>query len=103
MFAFTVYGWMLFRITEWDTITAYTRALLTDFTQGSLALITLTTLAPYIVLSVIIDFTESRFLPDGFGRIRVPFAVAGVTIAVLLFLTIIYGADSSGEFIYFKF
>ncbi len=103
MFAFTVYGWMLFRITEWDTITTYSRALLTDFTQGSLALITLTTLAPYIVLSVIIDFTESRFLPDGFGRIRVPFAVAGATIAVLLFLTIIYGADSSGEFIYFKF
>ncbi|MDW3177671.1 MAG: MBOAT family O-acyltransferase [Acidimicrobiia bacterium] len=103
MFAFTVYGWMLFRITEWDTITAYSRSLLTDFTQGSLALITLTTLAPYIALSIVIDVMESRFLPDGFGRIRVPIGFAGLTIAVLLFLTIIYGADSSGEFIYFKF
>ncbi len=102
MFAFTVYGWMLFRITDFDVVRSYTGALLTDLTQGSLALVTLVTLGPYVVVSIIIDIVESRVLPDGVGEPRRHVAVLPYLITLTL-LTIFFGAESGGEFIYFKF
>ncbi len=102
MFAFTVYGWMLFRVTDWDLLRAYHETLLSDFTQGSLALITLASLAPYIALAVIIDLVESRALPTGYGEPRGRYVLAPY-LAALAIIIVIYGAESGGEFIYFKF
>lgn len=102
MFAFTVYGWMLFRITDWATLKSYHRSLLTDTTEVSLAVITLMTLMPYIVLAIIIDIVESRVLPSGYGEPRGRYVLAPY-LAALTLAVIVYGAASGGEFIYFKF
>lgn len=102
MFAFTVYGWMLFRVTDWGTLASYHESLLTDFTQGSLAIITLVSLLPYVALAVIVDLVESRVLPTGFGEPKGRYVLAPY-LAALIIATAIYGADSGGEFIYFKF
>ena len=102
MFAFTVYGWMLFRVTDWGTLKSYHQSLVTDTTQGSLAIITLVTLLPYIALAVIIDLVESRALPTGYGEPRGRFVLAGY-FAALTLIIVVYGAASGGEFIYFKF
>lgn len=102
MFALTVYGWMLFRITDWGTLREYHEALLTDSTQGSLAIITLASLMPYIALSVVIDIVEAIALPNGHGEPRGRFLLAPYLAALVLIL-IVYGAASGGEFIYFKF
>lgn len=102
MFAFTVYGWMLFRVTEWDTLTSYHRSLVSDLTQGSLAMITLVSMLPYIALAIIVDLVESRVLPTGYGEPKGRYVLAPY-IGALVVLIAIYGADSGGEFIYFKF
>jgi len=102
MFAFTAYGWLLFRITDFDLLATYHRSLITDFTQGSLALITLSSLAPYMLLVVIIDLVESRALPTGMGDLRGKYVLAPY-LAALAVIIVVYGAESSGEFIYFKF
>ena len=102
MFAFTVYGWMLFRVTDWSTLREYHSSLLTDTTQGSLAIITVASLLPYIALSIVIDIVEARVLPHGQGEPRGRFILAPY-LAALTLIIIVYGAASGGEFIYFKF
>lgn len=102
MFAFTVYGWMLFRVTDWGTLKAYHRSLLTDMTEGSLAFVTLISLAPYIVFAIVIDLVESRVLPTGFGEPRGRYLLSGYFAAMTLII-VVFGAASGGEFIYFKF
>ena len=102
MFTFTIYGWMLFRVTEWDVLRSYHVALATDFTQGSLAFITLASLGPYIALSVLIDIVESRVLPNGKGEPRGRYVLAPY-LAALATIIVLYGAETGGEFIYFKF
>ena len=102
MFTFTVYGWMLFRVTEWSTIVEYTRALFGDWSAASLGIATLFTLLPYVGTSVIIDVVEAAALradrrePAG-SWIHAPyFAALGI-------LILVFGAETGGEFIYFKF
>lgn len=102
MFTFTVYGWMLFRVTDWGTLKAYHSSLLTDTTQGSLAIITLVSLLPYIALAVVIDLVEAKVLPTGYGEPRGRYLLAGY-FAALTLIVLVYGAASGGEFIYFKF
>jgi hypothetical protein len=75
---------------------------LTDTTQGSLAIITVASLLPYIAMSIIIDIVEARVLPNGHGEPRGRFILAPY-LAVLTIIIILYGAASGGEFIYFKF
>jgi len=102
MFLLTVYSWMLFRVTDWDRLVSYHRSLLTDATQGSLAIVTLVSLLPYILLSIVIDVVEARALPNGYGEPRGRYVLAPY-LAALILLIIVYGAASGGEFIYFKF
>ena len=64
MFTLTVYGWMLFRIADWSTIMAYTKALFTDWSFGSLGVLALFSMAPYILVSVFIDIAEAWSLRE---------------------------------------
>ena len=103
MFTFTVYGWMLFRITEWSTITTYTQSLFTDWSFGALGVLTLFSMLPYVVLSVFVDVAEAWSLSEKpLPRMRESWALAPY-IAVLGALVVAFGSDSGGEFIYFKF
>jgi D-alanyl-lipoteichoic acid acyltransferase DltB (MBOAT superfamily) len=103
MFALTVYGWMLFRITEWSQITGYTEALFTDWSFGALGVLTLFSMLPYIALSVFVDVAEAWSLSEKpQPRMRESWALAPY-LASLALLVVALGSDSGGEFIYFKF
>ena len=103
MFVFTVYGWMLFRITEWSMITGYTKALFTDWSFGALGVLALFSMLPYIVLSVFVDVAEAWSLSEKpHPRMRESWVVAPY-LAALVLLVVVLSSDSGGEFIYFKF
>ncbi len=103
MFILAVYGWMLFRITEWSTITGYTQALFTDWAFGPLGVLALSAMAPYIILSVFVDVAEAWSLSERpLPRMRESWVLAPY-LAVLLAMVVVLGSDSGGEFIYFKF
>ena len=103
VFVLTVYGWMLFRITEWSTITGYTQALFTDWSFAGLGVLALSTMAPYIVLAVFVDIAEAWSLSERpVPQMRESWALAPY-LAGLVALVVVLGSDSGGEFIYFKF
>ena len=103
MFAFTVYGWMLFRITEWSQITGYTKALFTDWSFGALGTLALFSMLPYIALSVFVDLAEAWSLSEKpRPAMRESWVLAPYLAALVLFIVAL-GSDSGGEFIYFKF
>ncbi len=105
-FTLTVYGWMLFRITSWDTIVSYTRALFTDWSLGHLGLVSLFAVLPYVLLAVVVDVVESRALESrpavARQRVRVAWGLAPY-FAALLAIIVVLGSETGGEFIYFKF
>lgn len=101
MFGFAVFGWLLFRITDGALLWSHTKALFTDFSQGSLAFLTLANLAPFILVAIIIDAIEARVLPHGMGEPRGAYVLSPY-FASLIVLVVVFGARG-GEFIYFKF
>lgn len=103
MLILTVYGWMLFRITEWSTIVTYTVALFTDWSFGALGVLALFSMLPYIVISIFVDAAEAWSLSEKpHPKMRESWALAPY-LAVLAILVVVLGSDSGGEFIYFKF
>ncbi len=103
MFTFTVYGWMLFTITEWSLITGYTKALFTDWSFGTLGMLALFSILPYIARAVFVDVAEAWSLSEKpHPRMRESWVLAPY-LAALVLLVIALGSDSGGEFIYFKF
>ncbi len=103
MFTFTVYGWMLFRITEWSTITTYTHALFTDWSFGALGVLTVSAVLPYIALSVFVDIVEAWSLSEKPVQTMRESWVLAPYLAGLVALVVVLGSESGGEFIYFKF
>ena len=101
-FALTVYGWMLFRITEWATIVAYTNALFTDWSLGALGALGVFSMGPYILLSVTIDIVESRAIEPRRDDVRQAWAIAPYLAALVVSIAL-FGAETGGDFIYFKF
>jgi len=102
-FGLTVYGWMLFRITEWSTITSYTTSLFTNWSFAALGVLALFSMLPYIVLSVFVDVAEAWSLSEQpHPKMRESWVLAPYLAALVLFVVAL-GSDSGGEFIYFKF
>ena len=104
-FAFVLYGWLLFRVSDTGTIWNHTVALFSNFEHVSLALLIATQILPYVGLTVLIDWMQSRLEHEPkfqFGRLA--WLPQPATVALLLALTVL-GADAGvgGEFIYFKF
>ena len=101
-FALSVYGWMLFRITEWDAIVRYTKALFTDYSLGSLGTLSVFSMGPYILLAIVIDIVESRSVRRTDDNVVQSFVLAPY-LAALVVVVALLGSDSGGDFIYFKF
>lgn len=95
-------GWLMFRVTDGGELLADLGALVTDHRFGGLALVTLSTIAPYLVLMALVDVLESWVIDPEPDRIRASLAVAPV-LTTLVALIAVYGSESGGEFIYFQF
>ena len=57
-----VYGWLLFRVTNWEQIKGYSVALVTDFSFASLGVLTLASMSIYVVGAIAVDICESQFV-----------------------------------------
>jgi alginate O-acetyltransferase complex protein AlgI len=101
-FGLSVYGWLLFRVTEWSTIVSHTKALFTDMSLGALGTLGVFAMAPYILLAIGIDVVESLAVNRRTDDVRLSFAVAPY-VAALIVVTALLGSEAGGDFIYFKF
>lgn len=101
-FALVMYGWLLFRITDWGQIKTYTTSLISDFSFASLGFLSLTSLSLYILIAIVIDIVESKTISKQTDNALQSYFLApylsGATMLLLLL-----GSASGGEFIYFKF
>ncbi len=102
-FTLVLYGWMLFRVSDFDSIVAHTAALFTDASEGGLALLLFAQIVPFVALTALLDWTEWRkptatHAPHSLWQwLPHPLPTA------LVLLALVFGADHGGEFIYFKF
>jgi len=97
-----LFGWLIFRVTDGVELRGAISALLTDFRYGGLAVIMLGSIAPFILALFAIDYAESKLVSADGNELSPTWHVTPV-ILVLTSFTILFGADSSGAFIYFQF
>lgn len=95
-------GWLMFRVTSSGDLLHHLRALFTDLRFPGLAIVTLGTLMPYLLMMAAIDFSESQIVSADGNRTNQSWLVAPV-ITALLTLTLLFGSESTGDFIYFQF
>jgi alginate O-acetyltransferase complex protein AlgI len=101
MFAFTLYGWLLFRLGTFAQISAATHALV-GFDGGGDFLVRLLKMMPYIGLILLVD-TASFLARDPWLFVRRhPVLVAGFFL-VLFYTILILGVAGGEQFIYFAF
>lgn len=100
--AMVVIGWLMFRVTSGGDLIHHLGALITDLRFAGLAIVTLGTLAPYLLAMAAVDFAESRIVSADGNRTSQSWLVAPVLTA-LITLTLLFGSESGGEFIYFQF
>ena len=102
MFLCTLYGWMLFRVTDVDRIVDYTVALCSDWSASLLGALVLAQMAVFIVMALVIDAVEARLVIPARHKLRAgPWLAPAYATMVAVILVFI--ASVSGEFIYFKF
>jgi alginate O-acetyltransferase complex protein AlgI len=99
--AVVLIGWIMFRITDGGDLWQALTALVSDPRFVSLAFALLVSAAPYLLLLVAIDVVDRRVLGAPSDR-PVPAAVSPV-LAGYVILAITFGAEVSGDFIYFQF
>lgn len=101
-FALTLYGWLLFRVEDFDLIAAYSQQLITAWTLGDIALLLLSQIAPFIFLIVFVDVMETRFVNITESEIKET-RLLPLYLALLLVIVILFGVEGGGDFIYFRF
>ncbi len=97
-----LFGWLLFRVTDGEQLMTNIGSLVNDTRFGGLAIVTLATILPYLVLMVVIDLAEALFIDSRTDVMRPNWLIAPALTA-LITLTIVFGSESGGEFIYFQF
>lgn len=102
MFLFTLYGWMLFRITDVHRIAEYTVKLFTDWSVPLLALLVIAQMGIFIAFAAVIDWVESRAVRPVRNKLLVRWWLSPAY-ALMLGFIFVFIASVSGEFIYFKF
>lgn len=102
MFLLTLYGWMLFRITDVDRIAEYTIALFTDWRAPLLALLVLGQMSVFIGIAIVLDFVESRVVRRERHKLAARWWLSPAY-ALMSCIILIYIASDSAEFIYFRF
>lgn len=101
-FVLSVYGWLLFRITEWSSVVSYTKAIFTDFSLAALGTLSVFSMAPYILLAIGIDIAESLAIERRRDEVRQSLLIAPY-LASLVIVVSLLGSEAGGDFIYFKF
>jgi len=102
-FAVTLYGWLLFRVEDWSLIVSYTRALFVDWSLSSVAVVLLGQVSVFVFLAIIIDMFESRFVKIRSSRLSAPGWALSPYFAVLFTIIVVFGSETGGAFIYFRF
>jgi D-alanyl-lipoteichoic acid acyltransferase DltB (MBOAT superfamily) len=102
--AVTLYGWLLFRARSFDQIATYTSTLLTGrggftFEAGRPAV----SAAAGVLLLVAWEITRYRLGGDARFYRRLPPALVGLALALMLFLTLMGMSNEPAQFIYFQF
>lgn len=100
--AVVLVGWLMFRVTDGGDLLSHLGAMATDWRFGGLAVVALATIAPYILLMVLIDFGEAAFIRSRTDLIRPSWLIAPA-LTSLIALTVLLGSESGGDFIYFQF
>jgi D-alanyl-lipoteichoic acid acyltransferase DltB (MBOAT superfamily) len=100
----TLYGWLLFRARSFDQIATYTSTLLTGrggftFEAGRPAV----SAAAGVLLLVAWEITRYRLGGDARFYRRLPPALVGLALALMLFLTLMGMSNEPAQFIYFQF
>ena len=101
-FAITLYGWLLFRVESWEKIVSYTGSLVTDWSQLSVAIVLFGQILFYIAIVIALDAIESRAIDVKNSQIQIKW-ISAPYFAALLLLVLVFGAQSGGSFIYFRF
>ena len=102
-FAVVLYGWLLFRVEEFNDLVGYTSTLFSDWTFVSVALVLLGQVGVYVALAVALDKLESIFVHVQESEIRSASGALSVYFAVLFGLMVLLGSETGGAFIYFRF
>ncbi len=102
MFLCTLYGWMLFRVTDVDRIVAYTAALFSAWSASFLGALVFAQMAVFIVMALVIDAVEVRLVIPARHKLRAGPWLAPAY-ATMFAVILVFIASVSGEFIYFKF
>lgn len=97
-----LFGWLIFRVSDGVELREAVVALLTDFRYGGLAIVMLGSLLPFILGLLAIDVAEFKLLSADGNELSRTWYVSPIMLALTSF-TILFGANSSGVFIYFQF
>ncbi|MFT5210348.1 MAG: alginate O-acetyltransferase complex protein AlgI [Flavobacterium sp.] len=101
-FLLVLYGWMYFRITDFDQIMAFNHAMINRWDGWSIAVSFLSRGLVFLCLWILIDYFEKYWL-DVYGfEVRRRTGIS-LYIGVLIFLSLVIHAEDSGAFIYFRF
>jgi len=98
-----LYGWLLFRVEEWSLIVRYTKALFNDWSLSGLGVVLLGQVAVYVLLAILVDTFESKFIAIRSSRLVDRRWTLAPYFAMMLTVVAIFGSESGGDFIYFRF
>lgn len=101
-FILTLYGWLLFRVEDFSQISAYTASLLVDWSMLDIGWLLLSQVAPFVVLGIAIDRIESYYVDIDKSEMRAHRWLP-LYFGFLLTVIILFGVESGGDFIYFRF
>ena len=101
-FLLMIYGWLYFRITEFDQILIYNHALLTVWDGFPAALALLAQGGIFLIFWILVDSLEPYWLDIHAQDIR-PRMGLSLYIAGMFFLVLILHAEDPSAFIYFRF
>jgi D-alanyl-lipoteichoic acid acyltransferase DltB (MBOAT superfamily) len=100
----TLYGWLLFRAASFEQIASFTATLFTG--RGGLTLAAgLPSLSALLGIALLTVVELVQYARESDQRLywRIPGAVTGLAIALMIYLTIMGTSNEPAQFIYFQF
>ena len=94
-------GWIMFRVIDGEAMVDALVAIPTDLRFGAMAVAVAVALLPYVGLMVVIDIIDHRYVQAERDR-PAPLVLAPL-LAGLVLVSMLYGSEVGGEFIYFQF
>jgi len=101
-FSLTLYGWLLFRVEDFDLIQGYTGQLLSSWRLGDIAILLFSQIGPFVLLAAFMDVMETRYLDITNSEVRRT-KLLPLYLALLAAIIVLFGVEGGGDFIYFRF